>query len=76
MIARVETPPAAATVPISGFGSGLPTPNVSWPQMKAKRSATPSFPISSLAEASILLVQIACRQPAAAKASSAAATPG
>ena len=50
MTALALTPPAAAIVSTSGFGSGLPTPNVSWPQMKAKRSATPSFASRSWAE--------------------------
>ena len=68
MIARWLAPPAAATVSSSGLGSGLPIPNVSWPQTKAKRSAIPSFVIKSLAELSILLVQTAWRQPARAKA--------
>ena len=76
MIARSLAPPEAAMVSSSGLASGLPTPNVSWPQMKAKRSAIPSFVIRSLAELSILLVQTACRQPARAKAASALSTPG
>ena len=76
MIARWGAPPHAAIVCKSGFGSGLPTPKVSCPQMNANLTVTPSFSIKSLAEPSILLVQIAWRHPARAKTSKAASTPG
>ena len=57
-------PLAALIVRRKISGSGFCMPKVSWPQIAAKRSASPNLPSSRTDSASSLFVQTAKRQPA------------
>jgi hypothetical protein len=75
MIEAPTSPPARAMVWRRIAGSGLATPNVSAPQIAAKREDRPSWSSSRFDSHSSLLVQTANWQPREASSSSAASSP-